>query len=211
MLDHMMFAHEMDDGSVNTDINATDANYGTEQRDESASNSINYDDEEEMQAADENGSDDAIANIIFDNGSDDATTNMEVLFDTNDENIVVVETVECKPDFVDNGRGSTIETSSTPNKSSEKSNYSSTAADEKINDNIISSEYDGVEERDEDEQVEDEEIIVGAEEVTEPTSVKIIKVSLIFHSLLPLNKLINNKCIKYIHIVNCIVFIIKYF
>lgn len=215
MLDHMIFAHEMDDGSVNTDVNATDANYGTEQRDESASNSINYDDEEEMQPIDENGSDDATANTIFDNGSDDTnvTTNMEVLFDTNDENIVVVETVECKPDFVDNGRGSTIETSSTPSKSSEKSNYSNTAADEKINDSMISSDYDGVEERNEDEQMEDEEIIIGSEEVTEPTSVKIIKVSLILHSLLPLNKLINNKCIKYtrIHIVNRIVFIIKYF
>lgn len=213
MLDHMMFAHEMDDGSVNTDVNATDANYGTEQRDESASNSINYYDEEEMQAIDENGSDDATANTIFDNGSDDtnATTNMEVLFDTSDENIVVVETVECKPDFVDNGRGSTIETSSTPSKSSEKSNYSNTAADEKINDSMISGDYDGVEERDEDEQVEDEEIIVTAEEVTEPTSVNTIKVSLILYSLLPLNKLINNKCIEYIYIVNRIVFIIKYF
>ncbi|KAF0752403.1 Uncharacterized protein FWK35_00033964, partial [Aphis craccivora] len=180
MLDHMMFAHEMDDGSVNTDVNATDANYGTEQRDESASNSINYDDEEEMQAVDENGSDDATANTILDNGSDDTnvTTNMEMLFDASDENIVVVETVECKPDFVDNSRGSTIETSSTPSKSSEKSNYSNTASDEKINDSLISSDYDGVEERDEDEQVEDEEIIVTSEEVTEPTSVKIIKATL---------------------------------
>ncbi|XP_026821043.1 uncharacterized protein LOC113559426 isoform X2 [Rhopalosiphum maidis] len=179
MLDHMMFAHEMDDGSVNTDVNATDVNYGTEQRDESASNSINYDDEEEMQIIDENGSsNEATANMtMFDNGSDDTnvTTNMEVLFDTSDDNIVVVETVECKPDFVDNDGGSTIETSSIPSKSSEKSSFSSTAADEKITDNMISCEYDGVEEPEEDEQVEDEEIIVRAEEVTEPTSVKIIK------------------------------------
>jgi hypothetical protein len=194
MLDHMMFAHEMDDGSVNTDVNATDANYGTEQRDESASNSINYDDEEEIQAIDENcSSNEAIANMtMVDNGSDDtnATTNMEVLFDTSDDNIVVVETVECKPDFVDNDEGSTIETSSIPSKSSEKSSFSSTIADEKITDNMISCEYDGVEEPEEDEQVEDEEIIVRAEEVTEPTSVKIIKVSLICHSSFPLNKLI---------------------
>jgi len=178
MLDHMMFAHEMDDGSLNTDVNAIDVNYGTEQRDESASNSNNDDDEEGMLGIDENGSSNDVTALMtmFDNGSDDTNTtnNMEVMFDTNDENIVVVEAVECKPDFVDNDEGSTIETPSTPSKNSEKSNYSSTA-DDKIADNMISCEYDGGEERD-----EDEEIIVRAEEVTEPTSVKIIKVSLVF-------------------------------
>jgi len=175
MLDHMMFAHEMDDGSVNTDVNATDVNYGIEQRDESASNSINDDDKAGIQGVDENGSSDDVTNnmTMFDNGSEDTNTtnNIEMMFDTNDENIVVVEAVECKPDFVDNDEGSTIETPSTPSKNSEKSSYSSTA-DDKIADNMISCEYDGGEERD-----EDEEIIVRAEEVTEPTSVKIIKVS----------------------------------
>lgn len=168
-----MFAHEMDDGSVNTDVNATDVNYGTEPRDESASISTNDDDEEEMQGIDENGSsDDVTANMtMFDNGSDDTntTTNIETMFDTTDENIVVVEAVECKPDFVDNDGGSTIETPSTPSKNSEKSSYSSTTADDKTANNMISCEYDGGE----------EEIIVGTEEVSEPTSVKIIKVSLV--------------------------------
>lgn len=178
MLDHMIFAHEMDDGSVNTDVNATDVNYGTEQRDESASNSINDDDEEGMQGIDENGSsDDVTTNMtVFDNGSDDTntTSNMEVMFDTTDENIVVVEAVECKPDFVDNAGESTIEIPTTPSKSSEKSSSSSTATNDKIANNMISCEYDGGEERD-----EDEEIIVRAEEVTKPTSVKMIKVSLV--------------------------------
>jgi len=98
---------------------------------------------------------------------------MEMMFDTSDENIVVVEAVECKPDFVENDGRSTIESPSTPSKNSEKSSYSSTA-DDKIADNMISCEYDGGEERD-----EDEEIIVRAEEVTEPTSVTMIKVSLV--------------------------------
>lgn len=173
----MMFAHEMDDGSVNTDVNATDANNGIEQQDESFSNSINDDDEEEMQGIDENGSsDDMTVNMtIFDNGSDDTNTtnNIEVLFGTSDKNIVAVETVECKPDFVDIDGGSTIQTPSTPIKNSENSAYNSIAADEKINNTLVSCEYDRSDERDGGKQVEGEAIIARAEEV----SIKIIKVS----------------------------------
>lgn len=177
MLDHMVLAHEMDDGSINTDVNTTDINYGIEQRDESASNSINDDDEEGMQGIDENGSsDDVTANMtMFDNGSDDTNTtnNMEMMFDTNDENIAVVEAVECKPDFIEDDGRLIIERPTTPSKNSEKSSYSSTA-DDKITDNMISCEYDGGEERD-----GDEEIIVRKKGVTEPTSVTMIKVSLV--------------------------------
>lgn len=161
-----MFAHEMDDGSVNTDINATDVSDRNEQREDS----------EEIGGIHESGnSNDTTTNMeVFDNGSGDdmtTTSNMEVMFDSGDDNIVVVETVECKPDFEDNDSGTRNKTPTTPSKSSVKSSNSSTAADDKMN-IMISCEYvDGEE--------QDEEIIVRTEERSESSEInlKIVKVS----------------------------------
>lgn len=70
MLDHMKFAHEMEDGSVSTDVN-----YQVEQ---SESNDYHVREDVEDEELEEN-----------------SDIKMEV-FETSDEN---VETVECKPDF----------------------------------------------------------------------------------------------------------------
>lgn len=173
MLDHMMFAHEMDDGSVNTDVNAADVSERNEQRE---------DDEDIGGPNDSGNSNDTTANEeSFDNGSGDemtTTSNMEVVFETSDENIVVVETVECKPDFEDSDQSARNETPTTPSQESVKSLNSSTTADDKMN-IMMSCESDYGEERVDDEQVEDEEIIVGAGERSESPrlNLKILKVS----------------------------------
>lgn len=124
MLDHMMFAHEMEDGSVNTDLNATDSSY----KNSSFSNSIDDDMHEDFEETEENGdiNNRATASVeMSDNGSVDdmpIMANMEVVFETSDENVVMVETVACnKPDSEENN-GETM-TKTTPRKSSKKNRY----------------------------------------------------------------------------------------
>lgn len=132
-----MFAHEMDDGSVNTDVNAADVSDRNEQQrredddyDETGGGGGGGVGGESVPSESGVSYDDAAADheeSTFDNGSsggdddhdgggrdeedgdddddDDEMTsangNVEVVFETSDENIVVVETVECKPDFED--------------------------------------------------------------------------------------------------------------
>lgn len=175
MLDHMMFAHEMDDGSVNTDVNVADVSNRSEQN--SNSNVCRQMEDEELREIDETGSShDTTPNMdVFDNGSGDdsvTTANMEVVFESSDENIVVVKTLDCKPNFDENDRERKIQTSMTPSKNSEQST---------TDNNMISCEYDIDKDQEDDEQVEDEEILVEAEEATksEAVNIKIAKVNII--------------------------------
>lgn len=171
MLDHMMFAHEMDDGGINTDANATEINNQTRLQDESNSNNDETDkttqeDEKGLQTTSKTiGNCDSVDVFNHNNhfSQDNATnsTNMEIAFDTTDGNIVVVETVECKPDFCVEEK--TIKLPTTPRKGLEKSSYGSEKSDNQEIDEVI----------------EDEDIIVNAKEASKPTSVKIIKVSLV--------------------------------
>lgn len=169
MLEHMRFAHEMDNGSNKTYVNAAEVNGCFKQHNES--NSI-----EDVNMRE----DDVVISGIDENGSSNDTTNMEVVFETSDENIVIYETVECKSNFNENDGEMT---STTQNKNSEKNSYDSTITDEKINEIIITSEFDGTEEQKNNKQVDNEEIIVRAEEITEsaPVNVKIVKVRSLFY------------------------------
>lgn len=182
MLDHMIFAHEMDDGSVNTDVNSADVSYRSEQRSElnSTSNNGLQLDDEELRGIDETGSsNDTTHNMeVFDNGNGDNTTttaNMEVVFESSNESMVVVETIECKPNFIDNDCERMIESSMTPSKSSEQSSYSSINAEN----NMINCEYDDGKELEDDEQVEaDEDLVVAEEAIDSGTlNTKMTKVS----------------------------------
>lgn len=130
MLNHMLYAHELEDGGISTDINfrieqQVGSNSNSNDCDDDEHEDLQEDDEEEIQRINENGSsNDTTTHMeVLDNCSGDdttATANMESIFNTNDENIVVVETVECKPDFSGNDvDGTVVRTSS---KSSEKSN-----------------------------------------------------------------------------------------
>lgn len=171
MLDHMIFAHEMDDGGLSIDVNSSDVNNKTGQPDKSSSNhedvdGVTQEDGEGMHSINETVSNYDSTEVFnnsnhYHNNDSTNTTNMEMIFDTSDENIVVVETVECKPDFGHEEK--TIEMSSTPRKHLETDSYDS----EKY-------EY-----QKDDEEIEKEEIIVNAEEANEQTSanVKIVKVS----------------------------------
>lgn len=187
MLDHMMFAHELDDGSINTDINATEANYRIEQRDElnSNSNDVEIDpreDDEEIREIDEMDScNDMTSNMeVFDNScSEDITTtaNMEMVFETSNDNFVVVETVECKPSVCDEEG-----TQKTSNKSSEKISCNKTTTDNKINDIIKKCDSRCGKKQEDKEHMKNEEIRVRTEDVMESqaeNSDKITKVSVI--------------------------------
>lgn len=178
MLDHMMFAHEMDDGSVNTDVNVANVSYRAEQK--SKSNSGRRLEHKELRGIDETSiSYDTTINMdVSDNGSgEDSTTTakMEVMLESSDENIVMVKTFDCKSNFDDNDRERKIQTSITPSKNSEQST---------ADDNMISCEYDIDKGQENDEQVEDEEILIGAEEITESkaANIKIAKVSIVVPS-----------------------------
>uniref|UniRef100_A0A2S2Q2P7 Zinc finger protein n=1 Tax=Sipha flava TaxID=143950 RepID=A0A2S2Q2P7_9HEMI len=150
MLDHMMFAHEFDDGSVNTDFNASDINYQIGQRDESNSNSIiEYEDNDERIEECGSSNDTSVNMEMFDSGSGDNTTmisNMEVVYGTNDENLIA-ETVECKLGFDDNDGDTSVNTTS---KSFEK-----TRSDNNVNDSMVTCEYSDGED---DEHAEDDGI-----------------------------------------------------
>lgn len=170
MLDHMVFAHEFDNGSVNTDVNTSDINYRIGQRDESNSNSIiDYEDARENG---ESGSNDTSVNMeMFDNGNGDNTTtitNNEMVFGTNDENIIA-ETVECTLGLGDNDDDTT-----NTSKSFEKINFnSSSSSDDPINDMMVSCEYS--------EGEEDDEITVKTTEASKSSIVNVkSKVSVIF-------------------------------
>lgn len=118
MLDHMMFAHEMEDGSVNTDVNATDSSY----KNSSFSNSVDDDTCADFEEIEENGDRTMASMVVSENGSFDdmpILANMEVVFETSDENIVVVETVECNKPNSEENDGETM-TKTTPCKSSGK-------------------------------------------------------------------------------------------
>lgn len=172
MLDHMMFAHEMEDGSINTDVN-----YKIEKQVGSNSNSNDDEDEnakdhEEIQGI--NGNDTTTDMEVFDNGSCDNSrtrTNMEVLYDTNDDNIIMVETVECKPDFACNDIK--IRDTSKANRRSKNNCYENTTVNDKNNDKINNCEYD--------EKLDDEEMLSGLGDSTESAAVnhQIIQVNII--------------------------------
>lgn len=189
MLDHMMFAHELDDGSVNTDTNATEANYRIEQRDGLNSNSNDIEvypreNHEEIHEIDETGSNkDMTANMeVFGSSCNDditTTTNMQMVFENSNDNFVLIETIECKPGSSDND-GTSIQ--KTPSKSSEKSCCSSTTTKSKINDTMMKCDYRGVKKQEDKECLKNDEIKVIIEEVMESqgeNSNKITKVSVI--------------------------------
>lgn len=115
----MAFAHEMDDGnSVYTATDTSSQRNGS--KDDESMNLDNDDEPEndrETSSIDGNFSlnnDDAPNNLVesFDgNGSGDddtiiPTDNLETIFNTSDENMVVVETIEYKPDFGTGGESS---------------------------------------------------------------------------------------------------------
>lgn len=185
MLDHMMFAHEFDDGSVNTDFNASDINYRIEQRDESNSNSII--DFEETRDNDERtdecgSSNDTSVNMeMFDSGSGDNTTmisNMEVVWGTNEN--FVDETANCKIVFDNNDGDTSVDTTNETNfeKSSFINSYNSTSSDNNINDVMVTCEYsdDG-----DDEHTEGDQIIVKAASERKSDRVNIKVSTLIDH------------------------------
>lgn len=185
MLDHMLYAHEFADGSVNTDLNASDINYRMRQLDESNSNSINdfEDARESDQRLDDGGSNsnDTSVNIErFDNGSGDnsmMTTNIKVVYGTNDENIVT-ERVECKLGFDDKDGDTTIDTANTTSSSLEEINFNS-KSDTMLKDIMVSCEY-----SDGDEQEVDDEITVSATEASKSAGVNVrTKVSVVFDHL----------------------------
>lgn len=153
----MCDTHEMDGDSGKTDINGR-----TKPLDES--NLI-----EDVDMPEDN----VKIRGVDENGSSNDTTNVEMVFESKDENIVVCETIECKSNCNENNSETTLTTES---KSLEKSSYGSTTTDEKMN-QISSEEQEGNEQIVE--QVEDEEIISKADEVTQsaPVNVKIVKVS----------------------------------
>lgn len=112
MLDHMTFAHEIDDGnSVYTATDTSSQRNGS--KDDESMNLDNDDEPEndrETPSMDGNFSfsnDDVTNNLVEsfdDNGSGDddtilPTDNLETIFNTSDENMVVVETIEYKPCF----------------------------------------------------------------------------------------------------------------
>jgi len=179
MLDHMVFAHEMDDS---VEINSTDINIQTEQLDECNSlNSNNHNDNDDELLDNKKPSEieeyysnnDTPPNTdSFDNQSgndnDSIITNVNVLFDTNDDNINVVETVECKPDFVEHVED-LIDNSLTLSQSSEKSNY------DDINADIICEYQSSCE--DNEHVKDDDSILVKGEELSK--SAKTVKVSII--------------------------------
>lgn len=155
MLKHMSHAHEMDGDSGKTDSNSR-----TKPLDET--NLI-----EDVDMPEDN-----VKIISVDeNGSSNETTNAEMVFENVDENIVVYETIECNSNSNENVR------ETTESKSLEKSSYGITTTDEKMNQ--ISSEEEQESNEQVDEQVEDEEIIVRLDEVTQsaPVNFKIAKVS----------------------------------
>lgn len=162
MLDHMRFAHEMDDGNVKNDVNTTAINGSSKQYEESNSfQDINMQEED-------------VDNVraIDENYSSSDTTNLEVMFESSDDNIVVYETVECKSNFNEHDRELS--------KSSEKSSFNSSIGDEKMNE---FHEFDNTNTQDDNEQINNEQIIVREEELSEPASVnvEIIKVSSSFY------------------------------
>lgn len=182
MLDHMMFAHEMDDGSVNTDVNSADVSYRSEQHNElnsSPNNGLQLDDEELREIDEAGSSNDTTHNMeVFDNSNGDDTTttpNMQIVFDSSDESMVVVETIECKPNFGDNDCERMVESSMTPSKSSEQGSYSSI----NIEDNMINCEYDGGKELEDGEQAEADDDLSAAEEAMNSgaLNIKMTKVS----------------------------------
>jgi len=181
MLDHMMFAHEMDDSA---EVNSTDINDQTEQRDEFSSNSnITYEndgllDDRKSLKTEENCSINNTTSSIetYENCRDNNTTaaNMDVVFDTSEKNINMDKmVVECKPDFGEHDEDITMESSMTPSKSSEKSSY------DDINAEDISCEYNSGDDCEDNERVKDGDILMKAEEQTDLKLVKIIKVSII--------------------------------
>lgn len=169
MLDHMIFAHEMEDGSINIDVN-----YKIEQQVESNCNSNDGENENgknlnEIRGINENGTSKDITDMeVFDNGNSDnltTTANMEVIFDTNNEN-TMVETVECKPDIsCDNTNDAKKKESIKLSKTSKKNCYENIATNDKIN-----HEYN--------EKLNDKNIIAG---VADPTPNNFIQVNIIYY------------------------------
>lgn len=130
MLDHMIFAHEMDDGF---EINSIHMNYRIEHRDKFNSNSNDNNwlliDDRKLTEIEKNcnrSNDTTPITEMFKNNTDTTMSNCnmeeEVVFDTSDENIKMLGAVECRLDFDDHDEDIAEEISMTPSKSSEKSN-----------------------------------------------------------------------------------------
>lgn len=136
MLDHMTFAHEMDDG--NSVYAATDtSSQRNGSKDDESMNLDNYDEpENDRESMDGNFSftnDDVTNNLVEsfdDNGSGDddtmpLTDNVETIFNTSDENMVMVETIEYKPCFGTSKESSRV----TPYESNEQASGKATVVE----------------------------------------------------------------------------------
>lgn len=134
----MTFAHEIDDGnSVYTATDTSSQRNGS--KDDESMNLDNDDDREndrETPSMDENFSfsnDDATNNLVEsfdDNGSGDddtmpLTDNVETIFNTSNENMVVVETIEYKSCFETSGESSRV----TPYESNDQASGKETAVE----------------------------------------------------------------------------------
>ncbi|VVC37480.1 Hypothetical protein CINCED_3A024789 [Cinara cedri] len=119
MLEHMTFTHEMDNGSVKTDVND-----GFKECDESNS----------IQDIDMQEDNDVVIRAIDEKDSSNDTNTMEVMLENNDENILVFETVKCKSNLNENAKEPTL---NTPSKILDKSNDT---ANENMNEIIVKAE-----------------------------------------------------------------------